>query len=168
MAARTTPAPAGSRYAHRAPVARRGFRRPVPYANNAKIHEEDQITKLCGLIERFGWTSPIVVDKALAEFGRVLRETKVRVEDDRAAGVIPPDFVIDQSLVGMRAFIADGAAKNPLVTTLPAKLRIHSVLGRQNTSWARKETARRMVSTTISIPTVHSAMARGVSSLKLS
>ena len=58
----------------------------------------------------------------LAEFGRVLRETKVRVEDDRAAGVIPPDFVIDQSLVGMRAFIADGAAKNPLVTTLPVKL----------------------------------------------
>jgi len=58
----------------------------------------------------------------LAEFGRVLRETKVRVGDDRAAGVIPPDFVIDQSLVGMRAFIADGAAKNPLVTTLPAKL----------------------------------------------
>ena len=58
----------------------------------------------------------------LAEFGRVLRETKVRVEDDRTAGVIPPDFVIDQSLVGMRAFIAAGAAKNPLVTTLPAKL----------------------------------------------
>jgi uncharacterized protein (DUF885 family) len=58
----------------------------------------------------------------LAEFGRVLRETHVRVEEDRAAGVIPPDFVIDQSLVGMRAFIADGAAKNPLVTTLPARL----------------------------------------------
>jgi uncharacterized protein (DUF885 family) len=58
----------------------------------------------------------------LAEFGRVLRETKVRVEDDRAAGVIPPDFVIDQALVGMHAFIADGPAKNPLVTTLPAKL----------------------------------------------
>ncbi len=58
----------------------------------------------------------------LAEFGRVLREAKVRVEEDRAAGVIPPDFVIDQALVGMRAFIADGAGKNPLVTTLPAKL----------------------------------------------
>jgi uncharacterized protein (DUF885 family) len=58
----------------------------------------------------------------LAEFGRVLRETKVRVEDDRAAGVIPPDFVLDQALVGMHAFIADGPAKNPLVTTLPAKL----------------------------------------------
>ena len=58
----------------------------------------------------------------LTEFGRVLRETHVRVEEDRAAGVIPPDFVIDQSLIGMRAFIADGAAQNPLVTTLPAKL----------------------------------------------
>lgn len=58
----------------------------------------------------------------LTEFGRVLRETQVRVEEDRAAGVIPPDFVIDQSLIGMRAFIAAGAAQNPLVTTLPAKL----------------------------------------------
>jgi uncharacterized protein (DUF885 family) len=58
----------------------------------------------------------------LREFGRVLREERVRVEEDRAAGVIPPDFVIDQALVGMHAFIAGGAAKNPLVTTLPAKL----------------------------------------------
>jgi uncharacterized protein (DUF885 family) len=58
----------------------------------------------------------------LTEFGRVLRETHERVVDDRAAGVVPPDFVIDQSLIGMRAFIAGGAASNPLVTTLPAKL----------------------------------------------
>jgi uncharacterized protein (DUF885 family) len=58
----------------------------------------------------------------LAEFGRVLRESKVRVEDDVAHGTIPPDFVIEQTLVGMRAFIAGGAARNALVTTLPAKL----------------------------------------------
>lgn len=58
----------------------------------------------------------------LAEFGRVLRETRERVEDDRAHGVIPPDFVIDQSLTGMRAFIEGGPDRNPLVTTLPAKL----------------------------------------------
>jgi uncharacterized protein (DUF885 family) len=58
----------------------------------------------------------------LAEFGRVLREVRVRVEEDRAAGVVPPDFVIDQSLTGMRAFIEGGAAQNALVTTLPAKL----------------------------------------------
>ena len=75
----------------------------------------------------------------LAEFGRVLRETKVRVEDDRAAGVIPPDFVIDQSLVGMRAFIADGAAKNPLVTTLPAKLeKIESLTAEERQAYVQR------------------------------
>lgn len=58
----------------------------------------------------------------LREFGRVLREVKVRVEDDRAHGVVPPDFVIAQSLIGMRAFIAAGAPGNALVTTLPEKL----------------------------------------------
>lgn len=58
----------------------------------------------------------------LAEFGRVLREIRVRVAEDRDAGIVPPDFVIDQALTGMRAFIAGGAARNALVTTLPEKL----------------------------------------------
>jgi len=58
----------------------------------------------------------------LAEFGRVLRETHERVTDDRANGVIPPDFVIEKALVGMNKFIEGGAAKNPLVTTLRPKL----------------------------------------------
>ncbi len=75
----------------------------------------------------------------LAEFGRVLREAKVRVEDDRAAGVIPPDFVIDQSLVGMRAFIADSAANNPLVTTLPAKLeKIESLTADERQAYVKR------------------------------
>jgi uncharacterized protein (DUF885 family) len=58
----------------------------------------------------------------VAEFGRVLREVRERVEQDRNAGVVPPDFVIDQALTGMRAFVARGAAQNALVTTLPARL----------------------------------------------
>ena len=58
----------------------------------------------------------------LAEFGRVLREVHGRVADDRDAGIVPPDFVIDQSLTGMRAFIDGGAARNALVTTLPDRL----------------------------------------------
>ena len=58
----------------------------------------------------------------LAEFGRVLRETHERVTDDRANGVIPPDFVIEKALVGMNKFIDGGAAENPLVTTLGPKL----------------------------------------------
>jgi len=56
------------------------------------------------------------------EFGRVLTEVRARVEDDRAAGVVPPDFIIDKSIVGMQAFIKGGASENVLVTTLPARL----------------------------------------------
>jgi len=58
----------------------------------------------------------------LNEFGRVLREVKVRVEDHRDHGVVAPDFIIEKSLVGMRSFIEGGASENPLVTTLPEKL----------------------------------------------
>ena len=58
----------------------------------------------------------------LREFGRVLRETHARVIDDRANGVIPPDFVIEKALVGMNKFIAGGAENSPLVTTLGPKL----------------------------------------------
>lgn len=56
------------------------------------------------------------------EFGRVLRETKARVEDDRTHGVTPPDFIIAKAINVMQSFIEGGAENNPLVTTLPAKL----------------------------------------------
>ncbi|WP_411818034.1 DUF885 domain-containing protein [Hyphococcus sp. DH-69] len=56
------------------------------------------------------------------EFGRVLSEVKSRVEADREKGVVPPDFILEKSIGVMEAFIEDGAADNPLVTTLPAKL----------------------------------------------
>ena len=56
------------------------------------------------------------------EFGRVLTEVRARIEDDRAAGVVPPDFILEKSIVGMQAFIKGGAAENVLVTTLPARL----------------------------------------------
>jgi uncharacterized protein (DUF885 family) len=84
----------------------------------------------------------------LREFGRVLREIRVRVADDRAHGVIPPDFVIDQALVGMRAFIAGGAATNPLVTTLPAKLeKIESLTAAQRQAYVKQ--AEQLVATEV-------------------
>lgn len=58
----------------------------------------------------------------LTEFGRVLREVKDRVVDDQNHGVIPPDFVIEKSLAGMRQFIAEGAADNVLVTDFASRL----------------------------------------------
>ena len=58
----------------------------------------------------------------LREFSRVLDETRARVEDDRAHGVVPPDFIIAKTINGMQSFIEKGAAESALVTTLPAKL----------------------------------------------
>ena len=58
----------------------------------------------------------------LTEFGRVLREVKDRVIDDRNHGVIPPDFVIEKSLTGMRRFISEGASQNVLVTDFANRL----------------------------------------------
>ena len=58
----------------------------------------------------------------LREFGRVLDESRVRVEDDRTHGVVPPDFIIAKAIGGMRSFIEEGATKNPLVSTLAPKL----------------------------------------------
>jgi len=58
----------------------------------------------------------------LTEFGRVLREVKDRVIDDRDHGVIPPDFVIEKSLTGMRRFISEGASQNVLVTDFANRL----------------------------------------------
>jgi uncharacterized protein (DUF885 family) len=75
----------------------------------------------------------------LREFGRVLREARERVEDDRANGVIPPDFVIDQSLLGMRRFIEDAPSNNPLVTTLEPKLgSIENLSDEQRTNYLQR------------------------------
>jgi len=56
------------------------------------------------------------------EFGRVLEEMKIRVEDHRDNGVVAPDFILEKILVGLLSFIEGGAADNPLVKTLPARL----------------------------------------------
>lgn len=64
----------------------------------------------------------------------MLREVKVRVEDDRANGVIPPDLVIDRALTGMRAFIKGGSVSNVLMMTLPAKLERIEGLSRAESS----------------------------------
>ncbi|WP_276122708.1 ParB/Srx family N-terminal domain-containing protein [Pararhizobium qamdonense] len=55
----------------------------VPYANNAKKHSDEQIEKLSALISKYGWTSPIVVDKDLvviAGHGRRLAALNIGLE----------------------------------------------------------------------------------------
>lgn len=90
----------------------------------------NQISGVTVDMPRFLTDTHVIVSKKSAEryvsrvreFGRVLEEVRARVEDDRAAGVIPPDFVIDKSIAGMKAFIEGGVDGNILVTSLPARL----------------------------------------------
>ena len=58
----------------------------------------------------------------LHEFARVIEEVKVRIMNDRDNGVVPPDFVINGALRGMRSFIDGGLNKNPLFSSLPRRL----------------------------------------------
>lgn len=44
------------------------------------------------------------------------------VRNQAAAGVVPPDFVVDKSLVVLDSFTKDPVADNPLVTTLKTRL----------------------------------------------
>ncbi|MGB0907239.1 MAG: DUF885 domain-containing protein [Maricaulaceae bacterium] len=59
----------------------------------------------------------------LAEFSRVLDEVQLRVEGHRDNGVVAPDFILEGALKGMKSFIEGGAKENPLVTTLPERLK---------------------------------------------
>lgn len=75
------------------------------------------------------------------EFGRVLKETKARVEDDRAHGVTPPDFIIAKAIGVMKNFIEGGAERNALVTTLPAKLdKIKGLSAEKKTAYVAEAT----------------------------
>ncbi|OFW99832.1 MAG: hypothetical protein A3E78_07255 [Alphaproteobacteria bacterium RIFCSPHIGHO2_12_FULL_63_12] len=78
----------------------------------------------------------------LNEFGRVLDETKARVEDDRAHGVTPPDFIIAKAINVMNTFIEGGAENNPLVTTLRPKLdKIEGLSAEKKTAYIEEATS---------------------------
>jgi hypothetical protein len=70
----------------------------VPYENNAKKHSDDQVEKLMALISRYGWTSPIVVDKDLviiAGHGRRLAALKLGLE--KAPVIIRDDLTKEEA-----------------------------------------------------------------------
>ena len=55
----------------------------IPYANNAKIHSEDQVTKIASSIREFGFLNPVLIDKdknIIAGHGRVMAAKKLGLE----------------------------------------------------------------------------------------
>lgn len=56
----------------------------VPYANNSRIHSDEQIAQIAAAMQEWGWTNPILVDEAgmiLAGHGRVLAAEKLELAE---------------------------------------------------------------------------------------
>lgn len=55
----------------------------IPYVNNSKLHPDDQVALLCGLIREFGFTTPILINahnSIIAGHGRLQAAQKLRME----------------------------------------------------------------------------------------
>ncbi len=55
----------------------------VPYVNNAKIHSEEQVTKIASSIREFGFLSPVLIDRdfnIIAGHGRVMAAKKLEMD----------------------------------------------------------------------------------------
>ena len=56
----------------------------IPYANNAKIHSEEQIKKIAASIKEFGFLSPVLIDNnynIIAGHGRVMAAKKADIRE---------------------------------------------------------------------------------------
>ena len=56
----------------------------IPYANNAKVHSEEQVTKIASSIKEFGFVNPIIIDGdngVIAGHGRLMAAKKLGLDD---------------------------------------------------------------------------------------
>lgn len=56
----------------------------IPYVNNAKIHNEAQVTKIASSIREFGFVNPILIDKdfnIIAGHGRLMAAKKLEMTE---------------------------------------------------------------------------------------
>lgn len=74
----------------------------IPYVNNAKIHSEDQVTRIASSIREFGFLNPVLIDKdfnIIAGHGRVMAAKKLELE------AIPCVFIEGLSDAQRKAYI---------------------------------------------------------------
>ncbi|MDQ0462415.1 uncharacterized protein (DUF885 family) [Caulobacter ginsengisoli] len=65
----------------------------------------------------------------LEAFSRVLDQEVVIARRDAAQGVIPPDFIIDKTLIQLKTMIANGADKSPLVESIARRTKEKGIAG---------------------------------------
>jgi len=77
----------------------------LPYANNARLHDKDNVRKLAASIREFGWTQPVLVTdggEIVAGHGRVLAAKEIGLE------IVPCIRLSELSDVQIRAYrVAD-------------------------------------------------------------
>lgn len=66
-------------------------------------------------------------------FGRLMDQETEMAEHDFALGVIPPDFIIDKTLIQMKAFADTPADKSPLVQSLVTRAKDKKIEGDYST-----------------------------------
>ena len=63
-------------------VERWPIERLIPYANNPRLHSEDDLDKIAASILKWGWTNPALVDEngtLIAGHGRVAAAAKLKL-----------------------------------------------------------------------------------------
>ena len=56
----------------------------IPYINNAKVHSEDQVTRIASSIREFGFLNPVLIDQdynIIAGHGRVMAARKLEMKE---------------------------------------------------------------------------------------
>lgn len=79
-----------------------GVDKLIPYVNNAKIHSEEQVTRIASSIREFGFLSPVLIDKdfnIIAGHGRVMAAKKLSMAE------VPCVFIEGLSEVQRKAYI---------------------------------------------------------------
>ncbi|WP_175404695.1 ParB/Srx family N-terminal domain-containing protein, partial [Endozoicomonas atrinae] len=55
----------------------------IPYVNNSRIHDEEQVIQICSSIKEFGFTNPVLIDEEngiIAGHGRLMAAKKLELK----------------------------------------------------------------------------------------
>lgn len=55
----------------------------IPYVNNSRVHDEEQIIQICSSIKEFGFTNPVLIDEdngIIAGHGRLMAAKKLNLK----------------------------------------------------------------------------------------
>lgn len=77
----------------------------IPYANNAKEHDDMQIKNLALSLDKYGWRQPVVIDRnnvIVAGHGRVLAAKQSAKWKDKPAPCVVADDLTDEQVKEFR------------------------------------------------------------------